>query len=294
MRVTFYNHFGNGDIFESREFVKDLMKIIPADEYRYAHGKNPKILLDMPELKYTEVTESMSPTQAFIREKDELYINTWIGRDGQYVLPGIGCVVEMLYLMYTHMLIRMQAGSTLSRSDSLTYIPTINYSVYNIAPVRRWVDQHSRRMNVLIANGPAQSNQADNFDFTDGVAMLSRMFPDINIILTSDADIKEDNIYSTKDIIPQEDGFDLNEISYLSKFCRINAGRNSGPHVFSQVMDNWNDPTKVSVSFTKERQASHFVQSDQLSMRKLWSNTNHSVGFFTAMEAAVNLCLSKN
>ena len=51
MRITFYNHFGAGDIFESREFVKDLMKILPADEYRYAHGKNPKILLDIPELK---------------------------------------------------------------------------------------------------------------------------------------------------------------------------------------------------------------------------------------------------
>lgn len=291
MRITFYNHFGAGDIFESREFVKDLMKIIPADEYRYAHGKNPRILLDIPELKYTEVTGIMEPPKAFVRDNDELYINTWIGRDGQYVLSGIGCVVEMLHLMYVHMLLMLQIDSGLSRKDALTYIPTIDYKYYNIGPVREWVDRHSNRMNVLVCNGPAQSGQAENFDFTEGISMLSRMFPDINIILTSPANIKENNIYFTSNIINQADGFDLNEISYLSKFCRISVGRNSGPHVFSQVMDNWQDPTKINVSLTRKKEASHFVLSNDLPMRKFWLETNNPIGFFTVMESAVKLCL---
>lgn len=292
MRIVFYNHFGNGDIFESREFVKDLMKIIPADEYLYAHGKNPKILRDIPGLKYTEVTDAMLPTRAFIWEKDVIYINTWIGRDGQYVLPGIGCVVEMLFTMYSHML-QMMKLRPLLRGDPFSYIPTIDYSHYNIAPVNDWVDGHSDKLNILVGNGPAQSSQAHNFDFTEGIFAVARLYPTVNLILTSDADIKEENVFFTKDIIPQEDGFDLNEISYLSKFCRISTGRNSGPHVFSQVLDNWNDPTKVNLSFTKERVASHFVLSDDMPMLKMWSGTNHPLGFLSAAEGAIRECLKR-
>ena len=51
-KIIFYNHFGYGDLFNSREFVKELMKLLPADMYFYAHNKNKRTLEDIENLKY--------------------------------------------------------------------------------------------------------------------------------------------------------------------------------------------------------------------------------------------------
>jgi hypothetical protein len=53
------------------------------------------------------------------------------------------------------------------------------------------------------------------------------------------------------DIIQQE-GCDLNEISYLSTFCNMIIGRGSGPQTFSITKRNLNDPDKIFVFLTKE------------------------------------------
>ena len=76
-KLVFYNHFGAGDIFESREFVKDYMKQFPAKEYWYAHGKHPRILADMPELRYTPIDDSMNCRMPFFNKGNSLYVNTW-------------------------------------------------------------------------------------------------------------------------------------------------------------------------------------------------------------------------
>lgn len=285
--LTFYNHFGNGDIFESREFVKEYMKKIQVDEYYYAHGKNPRILADMPELEFTDVTDVMKPMLACTWVKpDTLYVNTWIGRDGRYVLPGIGCVVEYLYRMHGD-IFRMLGLSSLEKS-AIDYIPSLDYSYYNVESVDKFCEEHKER-KVLISNGPVQSSQARNFDFTPAIKMVSESFPNIAFILTSDADVQEDNIFFTSDIIETDDGFDLNEISYLSLFCDTHIGRNSGPHVFAQVRENWLDPQKVTLSFTYREEASHFVWRLPTEMRKRWSGRTDTEGVHGAMHNAIIL-----
>ena len=168
-KVIFYNHFGNGDIFESREFVKEYMAKIPADNYYYAHGKNPRILADIPELQFTEVTEVMDARHAAVITDDILYINTWIGRDGRYVLPGIGCVVENLYHMHNAIITGL--GFEPLQKNMFDYIPSIDYSYYNTDNIDAFCKEHPER-KVLISNGPVQSNQARNFDFTPATCFL--------------------------------------------------------------------------------------------------------------------------
>jgi hypothetical protein len=44
---------------------------------------------------------------------------------------------------------------------------------------------------------------------------------------------------------------DLNEISYLSKFCDIIVGKNSGPYIYCMTEENINDPNKTIIVFNK-------------------------------------------
>ncbi len=282
--VVFYNHFGNGDIFESREFVKEYMEKIPAKDYYYAHGKPPRILADIPELQFTDVTEIMDGMNAITLVNGTIYINTWIGRDGRYVLPGIGCTVEKLYEMHNDILTAL--GIRRLEKEMFDYIPNIDYSYYNISYVQEFLDDHPKQ-KVLISNGNVYSNQAVNFDFTPAVDMLAKVMPEVTFILTQDADISRDNVIFTSDIIETDDGFDLNEISYLSIFCDTHVGRSSGPHVFAQVRENWLDSNKVSLSFTNMECASHFVWRLQTNMKKRWSGSTDVAGVYQAMFDAV-------
>jgi len=270
-RLVFYNHFGAGDIFESREFVKDWMKIVPAEKYFYAHGKHPKILKDIPELEFTPVTEEMNGMKdvTFSANNEDLFVNTWIGRDGRFVLPGIGCVVEKLYEMHNDMLYRYGFGQ-LPR-QILEYVPTIDYSYYKTDTINDFITKYSGGM-VLISNGNVQSSQANNFDMTPSILAICDMFPHNTFIVTQPITETKPNLFLSTDIIKSEEPFDLNEVSYLSLFCNVIIGRNSGPHVFAQVLPNWMSSTsKRILSFTYTNIAATFVLEQKVKMRKFWS-----------------------
>lgn len=268
--LVFYNHFGNGDIFESREFVKEIIKLIPAKHYSYAHGKPKKILLDIPLLGYKQIPNNVLATQPFNVHNNILYYNTWIGRDSKYVLPGIGVTIENLYKMHNDQL-SMLCNLQLQKTD-LEYIPTIDYSFYNVKAVDLFRQQFSNSW-ILISNGNVHSCQAENFDFTPTIIDLTIKYSDTIFLITQPINYKAENLFYTGDIIRASDGFDLNEISYLSTFCKGLIGRNSGPHVFSQVLCNWNDPKKKSLSFTYKEIASHSILFNGFPMTKYWSNS---------------------
>lgn len=284
-KLIFFNAYGNGDIFESRRFVKEIMQIIPAKHYFYAHGKSPRILADIPEIQFTPFVNDFDSSKAIIKLNDNSLVwNTWIGRDSKYVLPGIGCTVEKLYEMYNDIL-RLINLPGLSK-PIFDYIPDIDYSYYNIKPIDEFLQKHIAQ-KVLISNGKVYSDQAVNFDFTPVINKLAEKLPDVIFILTEATDISKDNVFYTSNIINNKDKFDLNEISYLSLFCDTHIGRNSGPHVFAQVRDNWLDPNKVTLSFTRENIASHFVWKLPTAMQKRWSGSTNIAGIYETMYRAV-------
>jgi len=281
-KIVFYNSFGNGDIFESREFVKAWMKMAPAKEYYYAHGKNPRILQDIPELKYTPVTEIMHSMKDIVPASGALYINTWIGRDGKYVLPGIGCTVEELYRMHNDILAKRNFGRLPGVPKD--YIPDIDYSYYQLDGVQEFLSKHPED-KIFIDNGNVQSMQAENFPMDEIIYELSINFRDRAFIVTHELPIKLKNIYATKDITKVTDGFDLNEISYLSTFCSVLLGRNSGPHVFSQVRKNCDDETKKLISFTYQVTGASFVVNTDVKIQKYWSDATDKEDVIQALRA---------
>lgn len=283
-KIVFFNQFGAGDIFESREFVKAWMKLVQANEYYYAHGKNPRILLDIPELKYTTITEEMNPRKQIWISGSTLFCNTWIGITGQYLLPGIGCTVERLYDMHNDML-RTHGLGQLS-GNPVDYIPSIDYSYYYLDGCNHFLKEHPEE-KIFIDNGLTQSLQAENFDINSAIVEVAKKFPDKTFIVAHRFEELADNIYPT-DIITLLPDFDLPEISYLSTFCSILIGRNSGPHVFTQVKENVMNENKKLLSFTYRPTGASFVVNTPVKIKKYWSNATSKNQVVEIMERVIN------
>jgi len=256
------------------------MRIIPANEYLYAHRQHPRVLSDMDGLSYTSLESIMNSRMPFVTNGKTLYINTWIGRNPKYVLPGIGCTVEKLYEMHNEIL-----QALLKRNLTLgvyNYIPSIDYSYYNTSIVDNLllhINNGSRL--ILIDNGKVFSQQAVNFDFTPVIHELATEHKDYYFFTTHKSGLEDDlNVINLDEILDFQ--CNINEISYLSRFCDTVIGRCSGPHVFSQVLENWADKSKRLVSFTKTNFGSSFIRdSYNFNMKVRWSDATNFFNVFT-------------
>lgn len=271
--VYFYNHFGAGDIFESLEFVKEWMEILGDRKYTYAHGKTPKIIRELPNVASMNVTEEMQPMKAININPDSksMFINTWIGRDGRYVLPGIGVVVERLWRMHNDMLASI--GCRPLTKPIMKYVPNLNYELYpDCINVEYWLRAEAKHRRIwVIDNGNVQSNQAFNFDFVPIIDKVAKEQRDDFFVTTHDSGIQRPNVWTTSEIIRSKDGFDLPEVSFLSRFVNGSIGRNSGPHVYTQVRDNWMDDNYKFLSFTYKQDAGYFILNQPVLAKKFWS-----------------------
>lgn len=264
-KIVFFNHYGAGDIFESKEFVRKICKTVPAKEYIYSHGKDKRILIDLPYLNQDDKSGlEINHRTGMFQQELSVYINTWIGRNSTYVLPGIGCTIELLTSMYKNF------GLDFIQNP-YEFIPRIGFSYINTEIILINLRKFENKRKVLISNGNVQSNQAYNFDFTPVILQLANIYKDIIFFITQRIDTSLDNIVYTGDMFEQGLNFDLNEIGFLSKFCSRIVGRCSGPHVFCQHYDNWMDADKVSISFTYTKEGSHMLLTDTLPMKKKWS-----------------------
>ena len=271
--VYFFNHYGNGDIFESLEFVKEWMEILGNRNYFYAHGKTPKIILELEGVTSMNVTEEMQAMRAihFNDETKSMFINTWIGRDGKYVLPGIGVVVERLWRMHNDMLASIGCRPLIKQI--MEYVPNLKYELYpDCENIENWLRKEAKNRNIwLIDNGNVQSSQAKNFEFTPIIQEVAKQQHGDFFITTHPTGLELSNVWETQEIIRSKDGFDLPEVSFLSRFCNGSIGRNSGPHVYTQVRDNWMDENYKFLSFTYKKEAAYFVLNQPVLAGKFWS-----------------------
>ncbi|HAQ03045.1 TPA: hypothetical protein DCQ22_04095 [Candidatus Nomurabacteria bacterium] len=254
-KVLFHNPWGAGDLFESRGFVKECIRIIPAKEYFYAHRQHPRTFADISILQYL-------PFDKLSIDSNILKINTWIGQNGL----KYGCTVESNYQMYNDILGNLGKLS----GTPLDYLPTIDYTKFQIQNIDIFLQQHTED-KILICNGDVLSGQAKNFDFGHSIYLLAQKYPTKLFILTRKIPIQHPRIIYTDDITRTTDGFDINEISYLSTFCRILVGRYSGPHTCSQVKQNWFDETKRLVTFTYRKLGCSFTSDPKTKMKQFWS-----------------------
>jgi len=285
-KLVFYCATGAGDLFESREFVKDIMSFIPANEYYYAHNKNTRMFFDIPKLRYMKITPEMDSWTSLVKNSDNLYLNCWIGKDSKYVLSQVGCVIDKNYEMFNDTL--REAGHQTLSKPVIDYLPTIDFSKLDTSKIDTFIKEHAGRRIVLICNGKVKSKQSENFDFSDAIFQLACVHQDIIFIITEAFPICVDNVITTKSIIKSADGFDLNEISYLAKFVDVIIGRKSGPFTLAHNKDVWYS-NKKSLSFTYAEHSSHFVQGNSLPLMKYWSPATATVDIVKKMEEVLSV-----
>lgn len=268
--VVFYNWYGNGDLFNSREFVKDIMNQMKDCKFFYAHGKNKRMFADISNLEFTPIAANMRNDRHFHIEGSTLFINTWIGVESKYVLPGIGCTIEKNIEMYNDMFIKIGLRHIRISKYPELYLPKLYYEHFDVSNIDDFVT--GRKKLVLVCNGPVHSMQAENFDMSSAVINVAKNHHSYKFILTQPVDSRLINMYSTDGIIKSKDGFDLNEISYLSRFCNKIIGRASGPYAFAQTYENCMDPEKTFLTFCYDSGAAYFLRDkSNIKASMLWS-----------------------
>ena len=281
-RLNFYNHYGNGDLFISREFTREIMEIIPASEYYYSHGKNTRMFADLPELKFTPITDDHIMRRHVYRLGEDVYINTWLGVDSNYVTPANSCSIDNSFRMYNDILKALNVP--LLSKPLEEYIPKIDYSFFDVAPVDEFIRNNVDRQMVFITNCLVQSNQAENFEFAPIILKLCNDYPEILFIISDPISETLDNLVTTCEITKSKDGFDLNELSYLSLSIDLLIGRSSGPQIFSMVSENCMNPKKAFLSFTYRPESAHIVNRvPPINAKVFWSSSTSNSDVYGAI-----------
>lgn len=231
---------------------------------------------DIPKLNFTKITDDMRMRSNCYVIENDCYINCWLGtnNDGRYVTLANSCSIDNSFRMYNDILKSLGLSFRLTK-PLVEYIPTIDYSYFNVKPIDDFLLEHKERL-VMICNCYAQSAQAENFDFTPIIEKLCSTFESITFIATNPTGLSLPNLVHTLDITKVNDGFDLNEISYLSKYIDIYIGRSSGAQIFTMTKENCMDEKKIFVSFTYRPESAHIVNRvPKINAKILWSHSTN-------------------
>jgi hypothetical protein len=242
-KIVYYNHFHNGDVFLSKEYIKELILLFPNMKHIYYHENSSKLLKDL-NIQTLSIKDVDFPQKNQIFVKDNtIYINTWIVA-ADFHLNGCNFISYSSMWSYIYEKINDILKTNILIKDEYFYIPETDYSFYDI-PSDFSIDYDN---TILFSNGNVNSGQAYRQDTEHIVHSLLNNFKDKTIILTHKTSINNDNIKYTDDIIKTIDG-DLNEISWIAERCKHIIGRNSGPFIFMHTKNILNDKNKNIISF---------------------------------------------
>lgn len=238
-KLIFYNNNNNGDIHFTREFVRDIIGKTSYDEYYFYHKRSPKLLMDIPNLQHGQLNINCKTNLQFYIVNNETYINTHLlGLLDSPKSVNLDIFYDYFQIIYDKLKIPIE--------PKRHYLPIIDYNQFEISNVNEYLLNNKSFPKVLICNGDVHSNQSFPLDFKFLIEKVATEFPQIHFILTDKKDIIEmPNVLYSTDIINTFG--DLNEISYLSKFCSIIIGRASGPYSFAEVKENFDDPDKTFI-----------------------------------------------
>lgn len=257
--IRILNHGHNGDVFIAKGFMQDLIRQLPHIKFKAVNSITPKLLLDLDLEPFH--FQIMDGGVKYGITDTSLIISTWVGaydsiRLADSTLLGSPNWINLRRIwMEIYDNIEKFLGVTLSRnSDPLAYVPTTNWSRYNIAPADAFV-QDKKRI-ALFCNGPVYSHQSGVGQMEDVISALAASIPDMTFVCTFKFahDPRLTNIYFTDDIFAGTPYGDLNEIAYLSTHAELVVGKNSGPYIFAHVRDNIvrNNVTFISFSHLPE------------------------------------------
>ena len=174
MKIYFYNQCNNGDLFYSREFIKDIQNKI-GDSHYYIQKNDPSIFKDIDIELINIKSLDVIPDESLVlfKKDDDLYINTWIGqwmnRDRKFA-PNL----STNYSLFTH--IYNEIGIQIEPIDF--YIPKVNFEKIDKINIDNFFNNLNKKP-ILVCNGDVYSVQSENFDFDPIINELSYIFQDM-------------------------------------------------------------------------------------------------------------------
>lgn len=295
MKITFFQHHHNGDLFTAKGFLIQVQKELPHVDLEIMHYNHPKVMGDL-QITYAGHPSNLNQFERFKKENNSLYINMWAGcydenpnpNNPPYFWKG-GINLDTLTGMWGYIFdnINAQFGSNLKIQPKATYIPTINFNKFNLDSINMFLENNSNK-KILICNGKAMSGQSFKSDMGEVINILAAEYPSFSFICTQKISSSNSNIFFTDDIINGAEEMkdapswntsgrcDLNEISYLSEFCDVIIGKNSGPFIFCLTQNNLLKHKKIFISFNK-REPDTFVKNINLRSKYFYSNDYDNV-----------------
>jgi hypothetical protein len=245
MKVTFFNHFHNGDLHISREFVRKIInKVLSIDNtvcFSYAHSNDPCLLSDIPNLGYVNLKNIRLDQFENLRQVgDTVYINTWYAQQRHKYMNDHGMTLDCLYEAFNDTCKSLWKFSLEDIStDPSSFIPTIDYSKFQINKAQQWLNNNTQK-KIFISNGLAMSGQATNFLMIPIINELAKQYPQIIFILSNQENCNINllpNVIYSSNIIGKH-GCDLNENSFITTFCDVIVGRASGVFSYAWTQEN--------------------------------------------------------
>ena len=251
-KIVFFNHFHKGDLHTHKEFIRHVQSELPNVTFEYMHNNAAKLTAELS-IPLIGTPEQLDKKEAFYLDEDALYINTWVGCNWDVFCKYGGINMNTLYEQWEEIVAQINdvfETKIKLHSDKEQYLPRIAYNALNTTGVDNYVNSTIGVKKILFCNNVPQSNQSFSSEMREYILPFVEMYPDAHFICTNKFDTDGNkNILFTGDIIgPTQDG-DLQEISYLSTYCDIIVGKNSGPYVFCETYDNYMDENKTFLSF---------------------------------------------
>ena len=257
MKICFYTEAHLGDFLFSAPFIKLLVEKYPENEYyQYIYGSHgtvfPEIFMKtVPGLIPTsEICGDINiPTWLCDRQYSELHIPS---TENDQTFPGL----EDVFFVHRRAwnFIFRKYGFDIKVPDDIG----ISFDYENILDdkslksIRKF--GKSKRKKVFFINIKGKSGQTDNDDWLGNILHLANLYPDIDFCYMNEEQTKVDkeNIIHTPSIFGKHSS-DIFHNAYLSTFCDIIVGKNSGAFVAISMHDNnIKDSQKVLISQTQD------------------------------------------
>ncbi len=250
--IIFYSNVHLGDLHLARPFIKWFADNFVEVKVKFDHNYSPKVFKDIKNVEFSDFGwHDKLPREGdiFCNDEEGIYIfNTWAYSGGL----NIGCnyiALQNLFKKYFNFLIskdeRFQHISFPSQIEA--FVPKIDFTSDQIN--KNYIDHFFKdakwHKKIYVSNNYVASKQADNFNMNQLILEISNKFPDTLLILSNKIDpllLDSLNIIYAQDLVDSKvtDNFDMLEQSYISTFCDIILGRNSGPFTFAEVDENRN------------------------------------------------------
>lgn len=244
-KITFFNHFHNGDLHISREFIRKIIERVrlsnPNMLFSYAHSNDPCLLSDIPGLVYENInTLGLTQFENLTNRNGTIFINTWYAQQHYRYMNVHGMTLDCLYEALNDTCKNLWNFSLEDLSnDPSSFIPTIDYSKFPIQHAQDWLNQTPQK-KIFVSNGHALSGQATNFPLTPIISDLAGAHTDKIFILSNQesGQALPSNVVYSKDVIKKPGGSDLNENSFLTTYCDVIIGRASGVFSYAWTQQN--------------------------------------------------------